>query len=60
VIANGAAARLVQRGDKFIILTYALLTDDELPGHHPQVVHVDDQNRVTGPAEQEVPLTGLH
>jgi len=52
VIANGAAARLVQRGDKIIIITYALLTDSELSGHQPQIVHVDDQNRVidlTGP-----------
>ena len=46
VIANGTAARLVQRGDKIIIITYALLTDSELSGHQPQIVHVDDQNRV--------------
>ncbi len=46
VIVNGAAARLVQPGDKIIIITYAQLTDDELPGHQPQVVHVDEQNRV--------------
>ena len=36
VIANGAAARLVQRGDKIIIITYAQLTDSELAGHQPQ------------------------
>jgi aspartate 1-decarboxylase len=46
VIANGAAARLVQRGDKIIIITYAQLTDSELPGYQPQIVHVDDENRV--------------
>jgi aspartate 1-decarboxylase len=46
VIANGAAARLVQRGDKIIIITYAQLTEAELSGYQPQVVHVDDQNRV--------------
>jgi aspartate 1-decarboxylase len=46
VIANGAAARLVQRGDKIIIITYAQLTDGELPGYQPQVVHVDDENRI--------------
>ena len=45
VIANGAAARLVQPGDKVIIITYAQLTEDEWPGYQPQVVHVDDQNR---------------
>jgi aspartate 1-decarboxylase len=60
VIANGAAARLVQPGDKIIILTYTLLTDSELSGHQPHVVHVDDQNRVTDVTGQKVPLTGLH
>ena len=46
VIVNGAAARLVQRGDKIIIITYAQLTDSELSGHQPQVVHVDEENRI--------------
>jgi aspartate 1-decarboxylase len=53
VIANGAAARLVQRGDKIIIITYAQLTNSELPGYHPQVVHVDDENRIIGLAALE-------
>ena len=46
VIVNGAAARLVQRGDKIIIITYAQLTEAELPGYQPQIVHVDNQNQV--------------
>ena len=46
VIANGAAARLVQRGDKIIIITYAQLADSELSGHQPQIVHLDEQNRI--------------
>src|SRR5215471_20782731 len=46
VIVNGAAARLVQRGDKVIIITYAQLTDSDLAGYQPQIVQVDDQNRV--------------
>jgi aspartate 1-decarboxylase len=50
VIANGAAARLVQRGDKIIIITYAQLTDRERPGYQPQIVYVDEQNRVIDPA----------
>src|SRR5580693_711618 len=56
VIANGAAARLVQRGDKIIIISYAQLTDDELPGYQPQIVHVDDQNRVTDPSAPQKQL----
>ena len=53
VIANGAAARLVQCGDKIIIITYAQLTDSELSGYQPQIVHVDDQNQVIELAEPE-------
>jgi len=53
VIANGAAARLAQRGDKIIIITYVQLTDSELPGHQPQVVHVDDENRIIDLAAPE-------
>jgi aspartate 1-decarboxylase len=48
VIVNGAAARLVQRGDKIIIITYAQLSEGEIPGHRPRVIHVDEKNRVTG------------
>jgi aspartate 1-decarboxylase len=46
VIVNGAAARLVHRGDKIIVITYGQLTEQELASHQPRVVHVDDQNRV--------------
>ena len=53
VIANGAAARLVQRGDKIIIITYAQLADSELPGYQPQIVHVDDENRIIDLAAPE-------
>jgi aspartate 1-decarboxylase len=48
VVVNGAAARLVQPGDKIIIITYAQLTGDEVAGHRPRVVHVDDKNRILG------------
>jgi aspartate 1-decarboxylase len=46
VTVNGAAARLVQRGDKIIIITYAQLAESELAGYQPRVIHVDDENRV--------------
>jgi aspartate 1-decarboxylase len=42
---NGAAARLVQPGDKIIVITYADYEDAELAeGFEPRVVHVDDEN----------------
>lgn len=42
---NGAAARLVQRGDRIIVITYAEYEDAELDGYEPVVVHVDTSNR---------------
>jgi aspartate 1-decarboxylase len=45
VVVNGAAARLVQRGDKVIIITYAQLTEEERVRHEPTIVFVDDHNR---------------
>ncbi|MFC8453792.1 aspartate 1-decarboxylase [Kitasatospora sp. NPDC057223] len=44
VVVNGAAARLVQRGDKVIIISYTQLTETELADHQPQVVFVDENN----------------
>lgn len=42
---NGAAARLVQPGDRVIIITYADYENAELDGFEPKVVHVDSRNR---------------
>ncbi|MDX6720977.1 MAG: aspartate 1-decarboxylase [Solirubrobacteraceae bacterium] len=37
---NGAAARLVHRGDTIIVISYAQYDRDELASHEPRVVHV--------------------
>jgi aspartate 1-decarboxylase len=50
VCLNGAAARLVQPGDKVIILTYADYEETELSEHRPAVVHVDERNRMLVPS----------
>jgi aspartate 1-decarboxylase len=42
---NGAAARLVQPGDRIIVISYAEYDDAELDGYEPRVVHVDTSNR---------------
>jgi len=42
---NGAAARLVNEGDKVIIASYANYDADDLETYAPIVVHVDDANR---------------
>ena len=46
VKVNGAAARLVERGDTVILISYAAYDDAELAAHHPRVVHVDRDNRI--------------
>jgi aspartate 1-decarboxylase len=41
---NGAAARLVQKGDKVIVVTYCQLPAEEARQHAPRVVLLDDGN----------------
>jgi len=47
VCINGAAARLVHRGDTVIILTYTDLPEPEVARHAPRLVYVDAENRIT-------------
>ena len=44
ICVNGAAARLVQRGDKVIIVGYGVYDEAELNDYAPAVVHVDAGN----------------
>ncbi|MBD2845126.1 aspartate 1-decarboxylase [Paenibacillus sp. IB182496] len=44
ICLNGAAARLVQPGDKVIIIAYAMMSDEEARAHKPKVVILDDRN----------------
>ncbi len=46
ICLNGAAARLVHRGDLVIIANYAHYTEEEAKRHEPKVVFVDEKNRV--------------
>jgi aspartate 1-decarboxylase len=43
---NGAAARLVHRGDTIIVISYASYDKRELDRYEPRVVHVDRSNRI--------------
>jgi aspartate 1-decarboxylase len=47
VIVNGAAARLVHKGDRVIVISYAHYDEAEMASYAPKVVHVDEQNRPT-------------
>ena len=44
---NGAAARMVQTGDKIILMAYAQVTPEEASELRPTVLFVDEKNRVT-------------
>ena len=54
ICLNGAAARCVQPGDVVIIMSYAMMTEEEARAHTPTVVMVDEKNRLqeTRGAEQ--------
>jgi len=46
ICLNGGAARLGQRGDLVIILSYVDLNEDEITGFEPKVLLVDENNRI--------------
>ena len=48
ICLNGAAARLVQKGDIVIIMSYVLMSNEEAKNHEPKVVLVNEQNKIRG------------
>ncbi|HOO12228.1 MAG TPA: aspartate 1-decarboxylase [Bacillota bacterium] len=48
ICVNGAAARLVQKGDVVIILSYCSVSREEAAGIRPKVILLDNQNRIAG------------
>ena len=46
ICLNGAAARLVQPGDKVIIICYGLVTEEEVHKQEPKIAVLDDQNQI--------------
>jgi aspartate 1-decarboxylase len=59
---NGAAARLVQPGDRVIVISYATYDAEEARAHVPTVVICDEDNkvaRVTGPEPPSATVTDL-
>ncbi len=47
ICLNGAAARLVNKGDIVIILAYNNVLESELKDFHPTLVYVNSKNEVT-------------
>lgn len=50
ICVNGAAARLVQKGDKVIIIAYGQLPQEEARNYQPTVVILDDDNNIKAAA----------
>lgn len=53
ICLNGAAARLVQPGDKVILISYALMDQKEAGSHQPAIVFVNDENTIKEVAKGE-------
>jgi len=45
ICLNGAAARKAAEGDHLIICAYSYYSENELAGHKPVIILVDDKNR---------------
>lgn len=46
VCLNGPAARLGQKGDIIIIMSYALYDEKELKNFRPKMIYVNDKNKI--------------
>jgi aspartate 1-decarboxylase len=57
VCLNGAAALLADKGDRVIVLAYAMLDEAECKAFKPKVVFVDLKNRITRIQGHEKALT---
>ena len=44
---NGAAARIIHKGDKIIIFSFIVVDEEEVPNLKPKIVYVDDINRIS-------------
>lgn len=54
VCLNGAAARLVQVGDKIIIIAYAMMDEKEARIFQPKVLILDDHNKIVKVRHKEI------
>ncbi|MBU8907278.1 aspartate 1-decarboxylase [Desertibacillus haloalkaliphilus] len=56
---NGAAARLVQKDDVIIVISYALVSEEKLSEFHPKVAIMDENNNVVQMLDSEPASTVL-
>jgi aspartate 1-decarboxylase len=46
ICLNGGAAKHGKKGDILIIMTFAVMTDEEIKRHRPRVIRVDERNQI--------------
>ncbi|WP_101844066.1 aspartate 1-decarboxylase [Halobacillus sp. Marseille-P3879] len=59
VCLNGAAARLVQPEDVVIIVSYAIVNEEEMADFKPKIAIMNERNQVTEIIEEEPPMSVL-
>ncbi|OIN92428.1 MAG: aspartate 1-decarboxylase [Comamonadaceae bacterium CG1_02_60_18] len=52
ISVNGSAARRAALGDLLIIAAFAQVPEDQVGSHRPQLVFVDEHNRMVGARDQ--------
>lgn len=57
ICVNGAAARLVQKGDIVIILSYVYVSNEEAKYHEPTVCILDQHNKITEIIKEKEEMT---
>ncbi|NEU31187.1 aspartate 1-decarboxylase [bacterium LRH843] len=56
---NGAAARLVQEGDVIIVISYALVAEENVKNHYPNVAIMNENNDIVEKLRTEPASTVL-
>lgn len=57
ICVNGAAARLVQEGDVIIIISYALVSEEEVKDFSPKVAIMNEENKIVEMIDHEPEAT---
>lgn len=57
VCLNGGGARLVQPGDKVIVMSYKMMTEEQAASFIPKIAFVDGENKLTKLLTEEKPHT---
>lgn len=58
ICVNGAAARLVNRGDLIIIASYFNVNEEEARKHEPRLIYVNEKNELISARKSLVAISG--